>query len=246
MANNFITNNHQHKTLRGRLNKLIGISTELRFLVGFFYFSGWKEVYEQLKENQDIKVRLLVGLEVERRLGQALVEYGLKEDSLSQDEYFQLFLTSMDQAINNEEMDRQEFYEQVLFFLEMLHEGRLILRKTRNPNHAKLYLFQYNDHHHDIHEKKGEFITGSSNLTKAGLSDQEEFNVEIRDYGYEDAVLYFEELWDQAIPITEIADRKKFLIEFIKHRSQASSVTPFEAYALILKTFLDLQQQKSR
>jgi hypothetical protein len=34
------------------------------------------------------------------------------------------------------------------------------------------------------------------------------------------------------------------LIQFIQHKSQAASVTPFEAYVLILKTYLDLQQQK--
>lgn len=74
MANNFITNNKQHKTLRGRLNKLIGISDELKFLVGFFYFSGWKELYQRLQEHEHIKVKLLVGLEVERRLGNIIME----------------------------------------------------------------------------------------------------------------------------------------------------------------------------
>lgn len=76
MANNFITNNKKQKTLRGRLNKLIGISDELKFLVGFFYFSGWKELYQKLQEQEHIKIKLLVGLEVERRLGSMVVEYG--------------------------------------------------------------------------------------------------------------------------------------------------------------------------
>lgn len=41
MANNFIINNKTQKSLKGRLNTLIGISEELKFLVGFFYLSGW-------------------------------------------------------------------------------------------------------------------------------------------------------------------------------------------------------------
>jgi hypothetical protein len=49
---------------------------------------------------------------------------------------------------------------------------------------------------------------------------------------------------ERAIPISEIENRKEFLIQFIQHKSQAASVTPFEAYVLILKTYLDLQQQK--
>jgi hypothetical protein len=47
MSNNFITNNKQQKTLKGRLNTLISISDELKFLVGYFYFSGWSERYFQ-------------------------------------------------------------------------------------------------------------------------------------------------------------------------------------------------------
>ena len=244
MANNFITNNKQHKTLRGRLNKLISISSELKFLVGFFYFSGWKEVYLQLKAHPEVKVRLLVGLEVERKLGRSIVEYGITDDSLSQDEYFQNFITSMDQAINNEEMDTEAFYSQVMFFLEMLENERLIIRKTENPNHAKLYLFRYKGELGESMAVDGEYITGSSNLTRSGLEGQEEFNVELLDYHYDKAETYFDELWERAIPISEIEDRRIFLIEFVKHRSQAANVTPFQAYALILKTYLDLQQQK--
>ncbi|GAB6161046.1 hypothetical protein JCM12298_02050 [Desulfothermus naphthae] len=42
--NNFITN-EENITLKERLQKLIKASTELKFLVGFFYFSGWREIY---------------------------------------------------------------------------------------------------------------------------------------------------------------------------------------------------------
>jgi superfamily II DNA or RNA helicase len=126
----------------------------------------------------------------------------------------------------------------------MLNEKRLIIRKTENSNHAKLYLFRLNEEQAEIQAMTGQFITGSSNLTRAGLSGQEEFNVEIKDYGFTEAETYFDELWDRAIPISEIENRKEFLIQFIQHKSQAASVTPFDAYVLILKTYLDLQQQK--
>ena len=59
MANNFIANKSPQKTLSGLLNNIIKFSTELRWLVGFFYFSGWKEVYENLKNNSEVKIRLL-------------------------------------------------------------------------------------------------------------------------------------------------------------------------------------------
>jgi superfamily II DNA or RNA helicase len=244
MANNFITNNkEQHKTLKSRINTLISVSDELKFLVGFFYFSGWEEVYKSLKLNESIKVKLLVGLQVDKMLSK-VVEHDVQDVEMSQDDQFSRFMTSMGMAVNNNEMDTEAFYNQVVFFLEMLEEGRLIIRKTENPNHSKLYLFKLNETQASLQNMKGQFITGSSNLTKAGLSGQEEFNVEIKDYGFEDAEAYFDTLWEKAIPISEIDDRKQFLIEFVQHKSQAAIVSPYEAYALILKTFLDLQQQK--
>ncbi|MDA3866981.1 MAG: helicase-related protein [Salinivirgaceae bacterium] len=139
---------------------------------------------------------------------------------------------------------RKLFTIRLSFFLRMLGEDRLLIRKTENPNHAKVYLFRLNEEQAQIQDMDGQFITGSSNLTKSGLSGQEEFNVEIKDYGFPEAENYFDELWERAIPISEIEDRKQFLVRFIQHKSQAASITPFEAYALILKTYVELQQQK--
>ena len=243
MANNFIANKSKQKTLSGRLNNIIKFSSELRWLVGFFYFSGWKEVYENLQKNKVVKIRLLVGLEVGKYLGN-IFEHEMQDIDLSHDEHFNAFMTSMGFAVNNEKQDTKVFYEQVHFFLEMLQEERLIIKKTLQPNHAKLYLFEMNEEEREKHAFDGYLITGSSNLTRNGLHGQQEFNVEIKDYGYEEAVAYFEELWETAIPISEIPARKDFLVKFIEHRSQAATVQPFEAYALILKTFLDLQNQK--
>src|SRR5699024_10017145 len=117
-------------------------------------------------------------------------------------------------------------------------------RKTKVPNHAKLYLFEMNDEERSKHNFDGYLITGSSNLTRSGLKGQQEFNEEIKDYGYEEAATYFDKLWDESIAISEIEDQKKKLVEFIEHRSQAAEVTPFEAYAFVLKTYLDLPSQK--
>lgn len=69
MSNNFITNNKQQKTLKGRLNTLISIRDELKFLVGYFYFSGWLDIYLSLQKNPQQKIKLLEGLQVCNYLG---------------------------------------------------------------------------------------------------------------------------------------------------------------------------------
>ena len=245
MSNNFITNNKQQKTLKGRLNTLISISDELKFLVGYFYFSGWSDIYLSLQKNPQQKLKLLVGLQVCNYLGN-IIEYAEKEEEdSSRDEEFQKYLVSLGFALNNEEMDTEEFYNQVGFFVQMIEENRLEIRKTENPNHAKLYLFHLNEDQAEKQGMPGQFITGSSNLTRSGLHNQEEFNVEIKDYGYTDAVQYFDELWERATPITEHLDNRKILIDFIKNKTQVATITPFEAYCLVIKTYLDLQNQEN-
>ena len=244
MSQNFITNNTGQKALKSRINTLISISEELKFLVGFFYFSGWKEVYESLRANAEIRLRLLVGLQVDKWIHDNLVEYGYQEERSSDETRFTDFMESLRKALNTDNADTEEFYNQVFFFLEMIEQGRLIIRKTKNPNHAKLYLFKLNETQAAFQNMQGQFITGSSNLTSAGLQGQEEFNVEIKDYGYAEADGYFEALWKEATPITEIDDKKKILVDYVGSKTLAAKVTPFEAYALILKTYIDLLQTK--
>ena len=237
----FITNT-KTKTLKKRIEQLIVHSQELKFLVGFFYFSGWQQIYKVLRENEHLQLKILVGLEVDLKLGKT-VEYAFSNNQISNDEKSDHFFESLSNAINSDEMDVEAFYEQVEFFIHMVEENRLIIKKTADPNHAKLYLFNIKDELQGLTESK--FITGSSNLTRAGILEQNEFNVEISDYGTDEAESYFDALWDTAIEITGHIERKKYLLDLMRHRSQTALVTPFEAYCLILKTYIDLMEQRS-
>ena len=249
-TNAFITN-AKSRTLKKRLDELIQHSQELKFLVGYFYFSGWRELYESLKTQHALTIKLLVGLEVDKSLNRVF-EVSKDSDSLSNDELADRFFASLHIALNDEALDNQEFYEQVSYFLELLQNGRLQIKKTLEPNHAKLYLFKVKDELRTLFESVteenqsvGKFITGSSNLTRAGILGQNEFNVEIGDYGWKESEKYFDDLWELAVPITEIPKRKEYLTRFVQNKTQVAEVTPFEAYALVLKSYLDLAEQKS-
>ncbi len=237
----FITNSKESTSLKKRLYQLIEHSKELKFLVGFFYFSGWQQLYEALRERDDLVIKILVGLQVDSMLGQ-MVEVAGVENNLSVEEKLEQFFTSLTRALNTEEMDIKDFYEQVDFFIGLIESDRLHIRKTSDPNHAKLYLFKIKDTLQGLAEAR--FITGSSNLTKAGMLEQNEFNVEIGDYGTEEAEVYFDWLWNTAIPITEVKQRKSQLINAIYRKTQAATVTPFEAYTLVLKNYIELHEQK--
>ncbi len=230
--------------MQTRLQKLIPVSQELKFLVGFFYFSGWQEIYNYLQSNTEINLKVLVGLSVDKTVSGTLIEVGNFQENQSREEVFSDFITSLGKALNHLDMDTEIFHDQFDFFIKLIEEGRLEIRKTQKPNHAKIYLFAYNTAKADETEKKGQLITGSSNLTKAGLQGQEEFNVEIKDYGFEEAEKYFDERWEIADSITELEEDRNILIQFLKNQTQAALITPFEAYVYILKTYLDLHEIK--
>lgn len=236
----FITNIGE-KTLKNRLKELIEHSKTLKFLVGFFYFSGFSQLYDSLRDNPSIDIRILVGLDIDKQLFET-IEVSRHMQDFSGEEKADLFFESLLAAMTSEKVDVEEFYRQVEFFVKLVEQDKLLIRKTADPNHAKLYLFKIKDHLKGIADSK--FITGSSNLTRAGIVGQNEFNVEIGDYGTDKAEQYFDALWETAVPITEDTQRKKDLIDLIHNRSQAAEVTPFEAYVKVLKTYLDLQEQR--
>ncbi|MGB4425907.1 MAG: helicase-related protein, partial [Limnochordia bacterium] len=241
---NFITNAPQ-RTLKGRINALLKHSTELKFLVGFFYFSGWRELYDTLRQQDDLTLKILIGLDTDRYFDRVLEVAVPNADKLTQEELVGRFYVSLRNALTDESLDTQEFYEQVSFFVELLEQGRLQLRKTFEPNHAKLYLFRLDEAGQTLMSSPGRFITGSSNFTRSGLLGQHEFNVEIGDYGWDDAEAYFDELWAKAIPLSETAARREQIVKIIRRQTQVAEITPFEAYALVLKTYLDLMEQKA-
>jgi len=220
----FITNT-PHKTLEQRLKQIIPNSIEINILVGFFYFSSVHFFYEILKD-MDGKgkipkgyIKILVGLDVDQKLSR-IYEYSLENiDHKNQ------FLISLEKTFTSADMDKKEIYEQAEFFLKLLKEGKLILRKTRKPNHAKLYLFTL-----DSQITPNLFITGSSNLTKAGISYQDEFNVEIKDYGFDEAKQYFDKLWQDSVPL----DVNK-IVESIKEKTFLKAITPLQILLKVLK-----------
>ncbi|MBP8960218.1 MAG: DEAD/DEAH box helicase family protein [Bacteroidales bacterium] len=237
-AHNFITNSGT-KNLQERISQLVRQSNELKFLAGFFYFSGLRELYEGMKTNPDFLLKVLAGIRVDV-INSRLVETDYSEN-ISDEEKIEVFFESIRKSINTDSFDTRDFYEQSRYFIGLIQSGKMIIRKTYEPNHSKLYLFKLRE---EQIARNRLFITGSSNLTKAGLTTQNEFNVEISDYGFDEAENYFDSLWDKAVLINEKDDIKKKLIEVLEQETLIKELTPFEAYALVLKSYLETYQHK--
>jgi len=76
MTTQFITN--QKRLLADVVNNILPSSRNLYFLVGYFYFSGFEEIYKNVKDKE---IKILVGLEIESDLSNKIREYELITDT---------------------------------------------------------------------------------------------------------------------------------------------------------------------
>ncbi|MEW6142705.1 MAG: helicase-related protein [Chloroflexota bacterium] len=114
-----------------------------------------------------------------------------------------------------------------LKFVEWLRAGKLQIRAYPAHNlHAKLYIMTFTEGDKDV----GRVITGSSNFTAAGLIDNLEFNVELKDRAdYDFALGKFNELWANAVDVSTD------YIATIQTRTWLNdSITPYELYLKFL------------
>jgi superfamily II DNA/RNA helicase len=221
----FLTN-EAGKTLRDRLGALL--QNDTRFfdcLVGFFFVSGFYRLYPSLEKVE--KIRILVGLQTDRTAWDLIEEAkGQQELSLishaeKKEQVSKVVLQELEKSPDNSEIETG-----VHKFVEWLRSGKLEIRAHPSEKlHAKVYIMTFNEGHID----KGRVITGSSNLTQAGLQDNLEFNVELKDRSdYEFAMGKFNELWSVAVDVSEPYERT------VVHKSPYAHFTPYELYLKFL------------
>jgi len=97
--------------------------------------------------------------------------------------------------------DKREVEEGVVKFIEWIRNNKLEIKAYPSQNiHAKLYIMTFKEGDRDT----GRVITGSSNFTQAGLVDNLEFNVELKNRSdYDFAKNKFDELWKNAVDVSE-------------------------------------------
>ena len=97
--------------------------------------------------------------------------------------------------------DNRNVEEGVNRFIEWIRGNKLEIRAYPSHNiHAKLYIMTFKEGDRD----SGRVITGSSNFTQAGLVDNLEFNVELKNRSdYDFAKNKFKELWSNAVDVSE-------------------------------------------
>jgi len=232
MSNNDLTfiTNENGQSLLNRFNTLTKGTKFFDCLVGYFYSSGFHAMYKSLESTE--KIRILIGISTNKET------YDLIKESENQEE---LGFSSKEAKVHfadklveefNHSKDSKEVQEGALKFIEWLISKKLEIKVyPADRIHAKLYIMTSSG---GGFGDKGRVITGSSNFTKAGLSDNLEFNVELkdsRDYDY--AITKFNELWANA---TDVSDK---YVETIKNKTWLNDeITPYELFLKFIYEFL--------
>jgi len=227
MSTKFFTNENEN-TLFNKFKGIFAHQNIHRFdaLIGYFRASGYFKIRPFL-ENVP-KIRILVGINVDK-LTQKYHSKGqlyLQKSTETKEE----FLKFIRDDIQTSEY-KKDIEEGIFQFLDDLISGKIIVKASGNHKlHAKIYIFRpetFNEH------TPSSVITGSSNLTDAGLGSGEvknyEFNILLNDY--EDvkfAADEFETLWENAVDILP-ADIHK-----IKPETHLQERTPYELFFKIL------------
>jgi superfamily II DNA/RNA helicase len=229
MNTNFFTNEKENSLFRKFNGAFDNIANLFAFhaVVGYFRSSGYFAIRERLLKLQEVKV--LVGINVDLISAEAkrrgMMFFG--DPERSRDEFVKWMRTDIKEASY-----RREVEEGIIQFFDDIITGKIQIRIHRTKKlHAKIYIYLpagFNEY------TGGEVITGSSNLTEAGLGIKDEsnyeFNVSLRRY---DDVLFaeteFQKLWNQGEELLPID------IQRVKNGTHIGQLfTPFELYVKLL------------
>lgn len=224
--------NEPERDLYSRFAAILKSNTQFfDVLVGYFRTSGFFKLYPAL-ENVE-KIRILVGLNVDRFTVKIIdrAKEDIKYTSFTRKEGREILEETIENEFENSSTT-SEVEKGVRIFIDWLKSGKLEMRLyTEAPIHAKVYIMRKDPE--KVPDMYGSVITGSSNFSEAGLLNNLEFNVELKDApDVQFALDKFEELWAKGEDIKEI------YIETVQNRTwMRDDITPYQLYLKTLYEF---------
>lgn len=217
--------NEPGKSLRERFHALLTTHTRaFDCLVGYFYLSGFHQLYPALTGVEQIRV--LIGLKTDQ------ATFDLLQQAKQQRLNFASHAEAKEKIPQGilEELDKfegsQHIEDGIRQFVQWCDSGKLQVRVYPSEKiHAKVYIMTFAPDHIDL----GRVITGSSNLSRSGLQDNLEFNVELKNRAdYEFAQQKFNELWAEAVEVSPL------YVETIQRHSPFALFDPYQLYLKFL------------
>ena len=248
MAQKFITNKPGEMPLSERVRSLTKNSARLDFLVGYFFFSGFCEICEDLL---DKPLRILVGMDADVDARNRIMEYATTSDedtngnsnsnsnSNSKSKIRDAFFENEKNIIcKSDVLDTADFEKSYHVFLRKLRNGTLEVRKTSEPNHAKMYLFHIPAEKSTSGLDEGKVIIGSSNFSIQGFRARNEVNVYLQDKSdFDDGTEIFNALWENAVPLVSAENKNEFITKVLERTWLEAKPSPYLMYVRALHEY---------
>lgn len=241
--NSFYTN--KDSLLSDIINGIIPKSEAVDILVGYFFFSGYHLICKGLEEKN---LRILVGLDVDANIAKSIrVIDRLSSNTLTlgqlREEYYNQFVFLFN---NTDFLDSEEKQKSFTLFYNKIKDGSLEIRKTEEPCHAKMYIFDYSDDFNENGEDPGNVITGSSNLSYSGLEGRVEINARFKDKQHHiDAKNIFNELWNKSVPIVDKDSLPEWEDKVIKHLWYEKLYSPYLMYIRVIQEYFNIPSDEN-
>ncbi|GBD97497.1 MAG TPA: helicase [Nitrospirae bacterium] len=222
----FITN-EENQSLKERFEVLIKDTSFFDCLAGYFYSSWFHAIYPSLESTE--KIRILIGISTSRQTFEMMGKAN-KPTRQTFDFSHAEAKQEVENLVQNEmevSEDNRNVEQGVHKFIAWIRNSKLEIRAYPSQNiHAKLYIMTFKEGDRDT----GRVITGSSNFTQAGLVDNLEFNVELKNRSdYDFAKNKFEELWCNAVDVSE-----KYVQTIQDKTWLTQNITPYQLYLKFL------------
>ena len=217
--------------VRNLIENIIPKCDEIFIEVGYFFFSGFEEIYKSL---EDKKVNILIGMDFDKRIAKAA-----QSTSAIRDTYFEQL---EDDISNTDLLDSNDSQNSYNLFLKKLKDNSLKIKCWREKNdHTKRFIFQFNEKESLSGQTPGYVITGSSNFSKSGFVDNIEGNHLHTDKNdFNDYKQDFLERWEShnSINILDVENYEEFIKKVdSKIWVNKKNTSPYELFVKILDSY---------
>lgn len=245
---------NQSQTLQDALKNALSSADCIDISVGFFYFSGFQALAENLR---DKKVRILVGLEIDPIAVPELTQQAKEEDvdltawqprrqTTSRTALRENYIQALVGFTNDSNVFDDEATEKVFdLFMDKIADGSLEIRKTVIPDHAKYYILHNQPEFSHNGDLPGTVFMGSSNLTYRGLRGQGELNDSYYEKDkFQEYANKFERSWSESesISIADSHTKESFIKEVKDKIWNYQTPSPYHIYVRVLHEIFNQEE----
>lgn len=207
-----VDNSGEIQSVKNYLSEWCSISKQMDIATGYLEIGGLLALDSDWQKLD--KIRIILGNEVTKRTEEVIAKV------------VQTLLSHVKTSIDQEQ-EKNEFLLGVRAIVEAMQTRRIECRVyDKGKFHAKTYITYFRDDYKEqfisaMNVPDGYALVGSSNFTKAGLTQNIELNVQVKD-DVEQLQNWFEEKWNDGVDITEA------VLEVIENHCRDYS--PYDVY----------------